>query len=82
MVVINLWLKGARPMKKKTLTLNLTDEEMQALELLAKKKDVSKTAILRLALRLYQMIDTRIERGLKVFIEDETTKEKSELLLI
>lgn len=69
-------------MKKKTLTLNLTDEEMQALELLAKKKDVSKTAILRLALRLYQMIDTRIERGLKVFIEDETTKEKSELLLI
>lgn len=69
-------------MKKKTLTLNLTDEEMLALDALAQRKDVSKTAILRLSLRLYQMIDSRLEMGQKVFVEDELKKEKTELLLI
>lgn len=69
-------------MKKKTLTLNLTDEEMQALDALAQRKDVSKTAILRLSLRLYQMIDARLEKGQKVFVEDELKNEKTELLLV
>ena len=36
---------------KKTMTLNLTDAEMAALEALSVEKDVSKTAILRQALR-------------------------------
>ena len=33
-------------MAKKTMTLNLTEAEMQAIEVLAKKKDLSKTCLL------------------------------------
>lgn len=36
---------------RKTLTLNLTEAEMKALETLAKDKDLTKTAVLRQALR-------------------------------
>lgn len=67
---------------KRTMTLNLTEAEMSALEHLCEKKDLSKTAVLRQALRLYQMIEVRIERGEKVFIENDKTKEKAELALL
>jgi hypothetical protein len=32
---------------KRTMTLNLTDPEMQALDALSERKDMSKTAVLR-----------------------------------
>ena len=67
---------------KRTMTLNLTDAEMAALEDLAAKKDLSKTVVIRQALRLYQMVDQRLREGKKVFIEDEMTKAKSELMLL
>lgn len=67
---------------KKTMTLNLTSEEMKALEALSAKKDLSKTAVLRMALRLYQMIDIRFENGQKLYFEDDEKKEKAELVLI
>jgi hypothetical protein len=67
---------------KKTMTLNLTEAEMKALEDLATRKDLNKTVVIRQALRLYQMVDQRIREGKKVFIEDGTTKDKSELMLI
>ncbi len=67
---------------KKTMTLNLTSEEMKALEVLSAKKDLSKTAVLRMALRLYQMIDIRFENGQKLYFEDDEKKEKAELILI
>ena len=41
---------------KRTMTLNLTDAEMSALEELCVKKDLSKTSLLRQALRLYQLV--------------------------
>lgn len=66
---------------KRTMTLNLTDAEMAALEELSEKKDLSKTAVLRQALRLYQMVDTRIERGEKLFFEDEA-KAKAEVMVL
>lgn len=66
---------------KKTMTLNLTDREMSALEELAAKKDLSKTAILRQALRLYQMVDVRLERGETLVFEDQHQK-KSELFVL
>lgn len=69
-------------MSKKTMTLNLTDAEMSALEGLCVKKDLSKTALLRQALRLYQMVDVRLERGDKLFFEDDDTKEKSEVMIL
>jgi predicted transcriptional regulator len=68
--------------EKRTMTLNLTDAEMNALEELAAKKDLNKTVVIRQALRLYQMVDQRIRDGKKVFIEDELTKDKAELMLI
>lgn len=67
---------------KKTMTLNLTDVEMRALEELCIKKDLSKTAILRQALRLYQLVETRVEKGDKLFFEDERTKEKAEVMML
>jgi len=67
---------------KRTMTLNLTEAEMKALDDLSAQKDISKTAVLRQALRLYQMLDTRLARGEKLFFEHDTTKEKAELMLI
>ena len=68
--------------EKRTMTLNLTDAEMTALEDLATKKDLNKTVVIRQALLLYQMVDQRLREGKKVFIEDEMTKAKSELMLL
>lgn len=67
---------------KKTMTLNLTDVEMEVLEDLCEKKDLSKTAVLRQALRLYQAVEIRTERGAKLFFEDEQTKEKAEVMML
>ena len=67
---------------KRTMTLNLTDSEMAALEALSAEKDVSKTAILRQALRLYQVISVRLQLGEKLFFEDAGTKDKKELVVL
>ena len=66
---------------KRTMTLNLTDAEMNALEALAQSKELSKTAVLRQALRLYQLVDVRLARGEKLIFEDEPGK-KSELMIL
>ena len=67
---------------KRTMTLNLTDSEMNVLEDLATRKDLNKTAVLRQALRLYQAVETRLEGGAKLFFEDDRTKEKAELVML
>jgi predicted transcriptional regulator len=67
---------------KRTMTLNLTDAEMTVVEELARKKDLSKTAVIRQALRLYQLIDVRLERGEKLFFEDEVDKKKAEVMVL
>jgi hypothetical protein len=67
---------------KKTMTLNLTDAEMTALDELASSKDITKTSVLRQALRLYQMIDRRARSGDKLFFENDATKDKAELMLL
>ena len=67
---------------KRTMTLNLTDGEMQALEALAARKDLSKTAVIRQAIRLYQLVDARLAAGEKLVFEDELAKKKSELMVL
>jgi predicted transcriptional regulator len=67
---------------KRTMTLNLTEAEMRALEDLAKKKDLTKTAVLRQAIRLYQMIEARMAAGEKVVFEDEKAQKKAELMVL
>ena len=69
-------------MSKRTMTLNLTDAEMSVLEELCAKKDLSKTALLRQALRLYQLVEARVEKGDKLFFEDDATKEKAEVMML
>ncbi len=69
-------------MSKRTMTLNLTEREMAVLDELCAKKGLNKTALLRQALRLYQAVDTRLERGDKLLFENDETKEKSELMVL
>ena len=67
---------------KRTMTLNLTAAEMEALEELSARKDLSKTAVMRQALRLYQMVDQRLTEGDKLFFEDEAKKKKAEVMVL
>jgi len=69
-------------MPKRTMTLNLTDEEMRVLEELCVRKGLNKTAVLRQALRLYQAVDMRVERGDKLLFENGKTNEKAELVVL
>ena len=67
---------------KRTMTLNLTIPEMDALEMLARRKDLSKTALIRQALRFFQLVDARLAKGEKLFLEDEVEKKKSEVVVL
>jgi predicted transcriptional regulator len=67
---------------KKTMTLNLTEAEMRVLEELAKKKDLTKTAVVRQAIRLYQMLEARLSAGEKLVFEDEKAQKKAELMVL
>lgn len=69
-------------MNKRTMTLNLTDKEMQVLDELCAKKGLNKTALLRQALRLYQTVDQRLEQGEKLIFESDDKSEKAELLVL
>ncbi len=68
--------------QKRTMTLNLSDREMVVLEHLAGEKGLSKTQLVRQALRLYQSVVERIERGDKLFFEDADKTEKAELMVL
>lgn len=67
---------------KRSMTLNLTPREMAVLEELAAAKDLSKTGVMKLALRLLQAMDAKVRMGQKLFVEDDKTKEKSELVIL
>ena len=67
---------------KRTMTLNLTEAEMTVLERLGEEKGLSKTALVRQALRLYQSVDERLARGEKVFVESANKEEKTELMVL
>lgn len=47
----------------KSLTLELDDRHAAALESLAAEMDMSKAAVLRQSLRLYQMVHLRLQQG-------------------
>lgn len=58
-------------MEQKTMTLNLSEREMAALDELAAEKDMSKTAIMRQALRLYQLVNIRLNAGEKMMFSGD-----------
>lgn len=57
-----------------TMTLNLDDRHMDALEALATEQDLSKTALMRQALRLYQMVHQRAKDGQQLAFVDRAGK--------
>lgn len=67
---------------KRAMTLNLTGAEMDALEALAARKELNKTAVIRQALRLYQMVDTRTSQGEKLVFEDDKLQKKAEVMVL
>lgn len=73
-------MKGAGMSEKRAVVVQLNESEWDALEELAKKKDLSKVAVMRQALRLYQLIDVRIAEGEKLIFE--TKDSKKELLVL
>lgn len=46
-----------------TMTFNLSDREMEVLTELAREQELSKTALLKQALRLYQFVISRLKDG-------------------
>jgi len=70
------------PMSKRTMTLNLTEREMQVLDELGTKQGLNKSALMRQMLRLYQAIDARLEQGGKLMFENKNKQESSELMVL
>ncbi len=68
--------------EKKTMTLNLSGEEMESLEQLAERNDMTKTAVLKKAIRIYLILEKRLQKGEHLFVEDEEGKIRVELLLV
>ena len=64
------------------MTLNLSHQEWDMLEALAEEQAMSKMAVLRNALRVYERVSNDQKQGRKLYIEDEKTKERTELWLI
>lgn len=57
-----------------TLTLNLDERYTAALDVMASDADMSKTAVLRAALRLYQLVQARRGEGYEMaFTKNGTT---------
>ena len=63
------------------MTLRLTDAEMRALDELSVRKDLSKTAVLRQALRVYQMLDARVRR-VTSSLRERSPQDKAELMFL
>ena len=61
--------------EKATMTLNMPAHEMALIDQLAERQGMSKTAIARQSLRLYQTVIARIERGEQMFWRDKNGKE-------
>ena len=66
--------------EKRTVVVQLNESEWDALEDLTKKKDLSKVAVMRQALRLYQLVAVRLSEGEKLVFENKESKK--ELLVL
>lgn len=67
---------------KRQMTLSLSDAEMGVLDALSAHKGLSKTALIRQAIRLYQVVDTRLAAGERLFLEDERQQKKAEVVVL
>lgn len=67
---------------KRQMTLALSDTEMGVLDGIANQKGLSKTAVIRQALRLYQMLDSRMAAGERLIFEDDRQQKKAEVMVL
>ena len=67
---------------KAAITPKLSLREMKVLEELAEKKELTKVAVIRQALRLYQLLDTRLAQGEKLLVEDAAGAKTTELMML
>jgi len=80
--IINVQIQELALVDRRQMTLMLSDKEMTLLDQLSRSRGMSKTALVRQALRLYQSVTERLENGEKVFVEKPATKEKTELMVL
>jgi hypothetical protein len=67
--------------KKTLISLNLSEVELGLLNDLSQQKEMSKSAVLRQALRMMGIVERRIQQGEKFYFESPD-KEKSEVVLL
>lgn len=65
-----------------TMTLNLSDREMEVLNQLSVDKGLTKTATIKQALRLYQAIDVRLAAGERLMFSGDKGKLYEGLVIV
>jgi hypothetical protein len=68
-------------MKKCVLTVQFSEDEMAVMDEICQRKHTTKNALLRQCLRLYQLVDVRMNAGQKLFFEDKENR-KSEMIIV
>lgn len=66
----------------KALNMNLADAESDALDAMAKQKEMTKTAVIRQALRLYQLFDAKLASGKEMVFRDVKTGEIEQIIVV
>lgn len=67
---------------KASMTLSLSEAEMGAVDEMATKKGVSKTALIRQALRLYQLLDGKLSDGYRMKLVNPSTGQEDPPLVV
>lgn len=67
--------------KKYALKLNLSTSELESMQKICTEKSLSKTALIRRALKLYEILDKHTTEGSKIYIRTEDLNKEIELLL-
>ena len=69
-------------MNTRTMTLNLTVPEMERLAALSERKRLSKTTVMRQALKVYDEIDAELESGKKLLLQDKESASQSPVMIL
>ena len=62
------------------MTINLTEHEFELAEKICKEKCITKTALVRQSIRLYQQISDRVEDGKILMAEND--KHRKQILIV
>ena len=69
-------------MKRRTISVSLNERELEALSELSDRTGMSKSALIRQAIRLYQSVNIRIDAGEKMYFEKPGSREKLEVVVL